>query len=302
MTPTSARPNRLRNTSEAWLRSIVVALLTAFFLVFFLIPILVAFLGSFYQWNPLINRMRFIGLQNWSTMLNSALFWSALKNTALFAIVAVAARVIIGLALSLALFSRLCRAKSLFRLLYYMPTITPMVAVAFVWKFMYDPRFGLINQVLGTSINWLFNGRYAMLAILLLTIWKDFGYAVVILLGGLHSLPKETFEAAEMDGAGPLARLRYIMLPLLQPTLFFVVITSLIAYFQTYIPVLVLTQGGPGTRTYMASYIIYDQGFVKYNFGYASAISFVLFFVIALLTTFSFRLSGMGKSREDLGT
>ena len=200
------------------------------------------------------------------------------------------------MALALALYTRLIRHRSLYRTLYYLPTITPMVAVAFVWKFMYDPQFGLLNQVLGTKINWLFDARYAMSAILLLTVWKDFGYAVVILLGGLYSLPADCYEAAEMDGASATQRFAFLTLPLLKPTMVFIVITSLISYFQTYIPVMVLTQGGPGTKTYLASYIIYDQAFVKYNFGYASAISFILFVIIAALTALSFRFSGGVKA------
>ena len=135
-----------------------------------------------------------------------------------------------------------------------------------------------------------------MSAILLLTVWKDFGYAVVILLGGLYSLPADCYEAAEMDGASATQRFAFLTLPLLKPTMVFIVITSLISYFQTYIPVMVLTQGGPGTKTYLASYIIYDQAFVKYNFGYASAISFILFALIAALTALSFRASGGVKA------
>ncbi len=215
-----------------------------------------------------------------------------MKNTGVFSIVAVAARVIIGLLLASALFSKLVKARSFFRMLYYMPTITPMVAVAFVWKNMYDPQFGLLNQLLGSKINWLFDGRYAMIAILLLTIWKDFGYAVVIFLGGMYSLPMDCFEAAEIDGANARQRFFRITLPLLKPTVIFIVITSFISYFQTYIPVMVLTQGGPGTKTYLASYLIFDQAFSKYNFGYASAMSFILFLIIAILTAVSFKAAG----------
>ena len=188
------------------------------------------------------------------------------------------------------------RHKTLYRVLYYLPTITPMVAVAFVWKFIFDPQIGLLDQILNSQINWLFDSRYAMIAILLLTIWKDFGYSVIILLGGMYALPRDCYEAAEMDGASAWQRFRSLTLPLLKPTIIFIVITSLISYFQTYIPVMVLTQGGPGTQTYLASYLIYDQAFVKYNFGYASALSFVLFAFIALLTLLSFRASG--KSQE----
>ena len=285
----------LRSRSEIVLRDTVVALLIIFFLVFFYIPIGTALWGSFHLWNPLKGQFKFIGFKNWQTVLNNALFWFSMKNTVLFSAVAVTARVILGLLLASALFSRLVKARSFFRTLYYMPTITPMVAVAFVWKNMYDPQFGLLNQVLSTKINWLFDGRYAMIAILLLTIWKDFGYAVVILLGGMYSLPTECFEAAEIDGANAWQLFFDITLPLLKPTVVFIVITSVISYFQTYIPVMVLTQGGPGTKTYLASYIVFDQAFSKYNFGYASAMSFILFVLIAMLTAVSFKVSGKEK-------
>ena len=284
--------NSLRSKSEIVLRNTVVASLILFFLVFFYIPIFAAFYGSFHLWNPLKGQFKPIGLKNWQTVLNNSLFWFSMQNTGIFSVVAVAARVIIGLLLASTLFSKLVKARSFFRMLYYMPTITPMVAVAFVWKNMYDPQFGLLNQLLGSKINWLFDGRYAMIAILLLTIWKDFGYAVVIFLGGMYSLPMDCFEAAEIDGANARQRFFRITLPLLKPTVIFIVITSFISYFQTYIPVMVLTQGGPGTKTYLASYLIFDQAFSKYNFGYASAMSFILFLIIAILTAVSFKAAG----------
>lgn len=286
------RAHPLQSRSEVLLRNLVVSALILFFTAFYLIPIVSAFVGSFHLWNPLKGQYKYTGLKNWENVFHSRLFWQSMKNTVFFAAIAVAARVVLGLALASALYSKLVKWKSLYRTLYYLPTITPMVAVAFVWKFMYDPRFGLLNQLLGTRINWLFDAKYAMTAILLLTIWKDYGYAVVILLGGLYSLPADCYEAAEIDGATAMQTFYFLTLPLLKPTILFIVITSLISYFQTYIPVMVLTQGGPGTKTYLASYIIYNQAFVKYNFGYASAISFVLFLIIALLTFASFRLGG----------
>lgn len=295
MSTLARRAHPLRSRSETILRNTVVVALILFFAAFFFVPILMAFLGSFHQWNPLKGQYLWNGLTNWEMILHSNLFWQSMGNTVWFSAVAVVARVIIGLLLASALYSGLTKWKALFRTLYYLPTITPMVAVAFVWKFMYQPQFGLLNQLLGTKINWLFDARYAMSAILFLTIWKDFGYAVVILLGGMYSLPTDCFEAAEIDGATAWQRFRAITLPLLKPTIVFIVITSLISYFQTYIPVMVLTQGGPGTKTYLASYIIYDQAFVKYNFGYSSAISFILFLIIALLTAVSFSAA----SRND---
>lgn len=287
----------LQSRSEKILRNTVIVFLVVFFVTFFFAPILIALVGSFHLWNPLKGLFVFNGLSNWVTAFQSTLFWRSMINTAYYCVVAVAARVVIGMALASALFSGLTAGKSVFRTLYYLPTITPMIAVAFVWKFMFQPRFGLLNQVLGTQINWLFDSHYAMPAILLLTVWKDFGFAVVILLGGMYALPSDCFEAAKIDGASGWQRFAYITLPLLKPTTFFLVITSLIAYFQNYIPVMVLTEGGPGTITYVASYIIYDQAFVKYNFGYSSAISFILFVIIAALTLVSFRANGMLEGR-----
>lgn len=285
----------LQSRSERLLRNIVVCALIVFFAAFFLFPIIMVFVGSFHQWNPLKNQFRFLGLENWRRVFASELFWRSMGNTVFFAAAATVFRVVLGLALASAIFSKLIRHKSVYRVLYYLPTITPLVAVTFVWKFIFDPRIGLLNQLLHSDVNWLFDSRYAMIAILILTIWKDFGYAVIILLGGMYSLPRDCYEASEIDGANAWQRFRFLTLPLLKPTVIFIVITSLISYFQTYIPVMVLTQGGPGTSTYLASYLIYDQAFSKYNFGYASALSFVLFVSIALLTGLSFKVSGTGE-------
>ena len=288
--------NSLQSKSERILRNSVVILLILFFVTFFYIPIFSVLGGSFFRWNPLKNQMIYTGLDNWKRVFKSELFWSSLWRTILFMTIATFFRITLGLLLSSALFSKLIKHKSLYRVLYYLPTITPMVAVAFVWKFIFAPRIGLLNQMLGTNINWLFDGKYAMAAILILTIWKDFGYSVIMLLGGLYSLPKDCFESAEIDGASSWQRFLYLTLPLLKPTIIFVVITSIISYFQTYIPVMVLTQGGPGTRTYLVSYLIYEEAFSKYNFGYASALSFILFIFIAILTGISFRVSGNSEN------
>lgn len=282
----------MRSRSEIILRNSVVFLVIVFFVVFFVIPIIMAFIGSFYQWNPLRLQFNFLGPDNWKRVFTSDLFWKSMGNTVLFAAVAVFFRLILGLALAHALHSKLLKHKSIYRTLFYLPTITPMVAVAFVWKFIFDPQFGLLDKLLNTDINWLFDGRYALIAIIILTIWKDFGFAVVILLGGIYSLPLECYEAAEIDGAGAWQRFRALTLPLLKPTIFFIAIVSLISYFQTYIPVMVLTQGGPGTQTYLATYLIYIEAFVNYNFGYASALSFILFLFIAVFTGISFKVSG----------
>jgi multiple sugar transport system permease protein len=131
-----------------------------------------------------------------------------------------------------------------------------------------------------------------------MTIWKDFGYAVVLYMAALLSLDSNVLEAADMDGCGTWARLRSIIIPLIRPTTFFIIVSSLISYLQAYVQVLVLTEGGPGTSTYLTSYIIYNEAFVKYNFGSASAMSFVLFLFIAVLTAISFKLTNGGGDTE----
>jgi multiple sugar transport system permease protein len=288
----------LRSKSEIQLRNTVVIMLVLFYVLFFYLPIIIAFVGSFHAWNPLKQQFSFLGLKNWIKVFTSQLFWKSFVNTLVFASVSVLFRIILGLLLSSILFSTLVKHKSFFNLVYYLPTITPMVAVAYVWKFIYDPQMGLLNQLTNSTVNWLFDGRYALLAILGLTIWKDFGFAIVILLGGMYSLPTDCFEAARIDGSTAWQSFWLITMPLLRNTIFFIIITSLISYFQTYIPVMVLTEGGPGTATYLASYLIYNEAFMKYNFGYASALSFVLFVVIAILTLISFRL---GSDRSPKG-
>ena len=282
----------LQSKSEILLRNITVTGMILFYTVFLLVPIGIAFAGSFHEWNPLSGIYRFNGIENYVSVFTSALFGKSMLNTLIFSVVVIFFRVGLGLAIAIAIYSNLIKHKSFFRAIYYMPVVTPMVAVAFVWKFLYNPQIGAINQILGLDINWLMNPKTALLAIMVMTIWKDFGYAVVMFMAGLYSLPSDAMEAARVDGASSWQTFKYLTLPLLKPMTMFVVITSIISYIQAYVQVLILTEGGPGTATYLSSYIIYNEAFVKYNFGYASAMSFVLFVITAVFTWLSFRVSG----------
>ena len=282
----------LQSKSEILLRNITVTGMILFYSVFLLVPIGIAFAGSFHEWNPLSGIYRFNGIENYVSVFTSALFGKSMLNTLIFSVVVIFFRVGLGLAIAIAIYSNLIKHKSFFRAIYYMPVVTPMVAVAFVWKFLYNPQIGAINQILGLDINWLMNPKTALLAIMIMTIWKDFGYAVVMFMAGLYSLPSDAMEAARVDGASSWQTFKYLTLPLLKPMTLFVVITSIISYIQAYVQVLILTEGGPGTATYLSSYIIYNEAFVKYNFGYASAMSFVLFVITAVFTWLSFRVSG----------
>ena len=282
----------LQSRSEIALRNIVVIAMVIFFTVFLIVPIGIAFVGSFHEWNPLSGTYNFLGLENYKEVFTSELFGKSMINTVIFSVVVIIFRVGLGLGIACAINSALIKCKSLYRAIYYMPVVTPMVAVAFVWKFMYNPQIGTINQIFGLDVNWLMNPKTALLAVMIMTIWKDFGYAVVMFMAGLLSLPADAMEAAKVDGASSWQTFRYVTLPLLKPMTLFVVITSIISYIQAYVQILIMTEGGPGTATYLASYIIYDEAFVKYNFGYASALSFVLFVITAVFTWLSFRVSG----------
>ncbi|MFJ7978316.1 carbohydrate ABC transporter permease [Peribacillus sp. NPDC096379] len=282
---------RRRNNSIFTLKNIVVTLLLIYFAVFLIYPIGMALVGSFYNWNPMNGTFDFNGIRNYTEILKDKLFWTSMSNTMIFSIVVIVFRVLIGLLLALALFSKLARFKTTFRTVYYMPTITPLVAVSFVWVWLYNPQFGLINDIFGLDINWLKNKDTALGSVMLMTIWKDFGYATIIYLGGLMSLPDDCFEAADIDGASGWEKFKYITWPLLKPTTMLVAVTSLITYLQSYIQILVMTEGGPGTSTYTISYLIFDEAFQNYNFGTASAMSIVLFFFIGLLTLISFKLT-----------
>jgi multiple sugar transport system permease protein len=190
----------LQSKSEIILRNIVVLAMVVFFIVFLIIPIGIAFAGSFHEWNPLSGTYKFLGLENYKQVFTSKLFGKSMFNTVIFSVVVIVFRVGLGLGIAYAIYSTLIKHKSFFRAVYYMPVVTPMVAVAFVWKFMYNPQIGTINKIFGLDINWLMNPKTALIAVIIMTIWKDFGYAVVMYMAGLYSLPADVMEAARELG------------------------------------------------------------------------------------------------------
>ena len=290
----------LQSKSEIVLRNIVVIFLVVYMLIFLVVPVVISFAGSFHIWNPLNGTYKWAGLDNYIRMFQYPTFWLSMRNTVVFCAVVVFFRVVLGLALAYAISSKLMKHKTFFRTIFYMPTVTPLVAVAYVWKIMYNPQFGLVNHLFGFDINWLYDSKFALVAVMVMTIWKDFGYAVILFMSGLISIPTDYYEASNIDGANAWQTFRYITLPLLKPTMVFVVITSLISYLQAYVPVMVMTEGGPGTSTFLSSYLVYDQAFVKYNFGFASAIAFFILIFTVILTIFSFKLTGETSPRKKV--
>jgi len=237
---------------------------------------------------------RFVGLQNYSKLLQTPDFWTALRNTFYFAFVGGPLTIAVALGAALLLSSKLVRFKGLFRTIYFTPFVTTLVAVAIVWRYLYHTRYGLFNYALSYvgigPIDWLGDPQWAMPAIILMAVWKSFGYNMLIFIAGLQSIPEELYDAAEIDGAGPVRRFFSITLPMLMPTLVFVSVVTMIGYFQLFAEPYVMTQGGPLRSTTSVVLLMYEEGFRWWRMGYAAAIAFVLFVVILIATLLQFRL------------
>jgi multiple sugar transport system permease protein len=241
-----------------------------------------------------LDNARFTGLHNYGQLLTSPAFWNALRNTLYFALVGGPLTVAVSLGAALLVNARLTRWKAFFRTIYFVPFVTTLVAVAIVWRYLYHARYGLLNAALGhmgiAPIDWLGDARWAMPAIILLAVWKNFGYNMLIFVAGLQSIPDELYEAAELDRAGPWRRFRHITVPMLGPTLLFVGVVTLIGYFQLFAEPYVMTQGGPLGATTSLVLLMYQEGFRWWRIGYAAAAAVVLFVVILGWTVLQLRI------------
>ncbi len=255
---------------------------------FFALPVVAGLLLSFTDFDLYAiadpGNARFVGLGNYARLLRDPLFWKALGNT--FLLVAVGGPLTLAVALGGALLvnSRLARLRGLYRTIFFAPVVTTLVAVAVVWRALYHPRFGLFNQILGLfgipEIDWLGHPRWAMLAIVLLSVWRSFGYYLVILVAGLQAIPETLYEAARLDGASWWQQLCHITLPLLRPTLVFAGVIMTVGFFQLFAEPYVMTRGGPLNATLSIALLMYQQGFRWWNMGHAAAIAFTLFALI----------------------
>jgi multiple sugar transport system permease protein len=232
---------------------------------------------------------RFIGAGNYAKLLQNPLFWRALINTLYFTLVSVPLTVVVALATSLLLDAKLARFKPFFRTIYFAPVVTTIVAVAVVFRYVYHARVGLLNQFLGLfgvpAIDWLGDPKWAMPAVILLAVWKSFGYVAVIFLAGLQNVPESLYEAARIDGAGPLRQFWHVTLPELTPTFVFVGVITGIGALQIFAEPYVMTpEGGPLNTTLTIVMLMYREGFRWWNMGYAAAVAFVLFALVMMAT------------------
>lgn len=228
---------------------------------------------------------RFVGARNYDAMLRNPVFWQALRNTLYFSLVGGPLTILVALGAALLLNAKLARFKSLFRTIYFAPVVTSIVAVAVVWRYVYHTRVGIMNRLLEAvgiaPIDWLGDPRWAMPALILLAIWRGFGYAMVIFLAGLQGVPEELYEAARIDGAGPLKQFWHVTLPELTPTFLFVGVVTAIGFVQVFAEPYVMTpDGGPLNATLTIVMLMYREGFRWWNMGYAAAIAFILFALV----------------------
>jgi multiple sugar transport system permease protein len=271
--------------------------------VFFLLPVVAGFVLSLTDFDIYsLGRAadtRFVGTANYTGLLDNGVFWISLRNTLYFAIVGGPLTIAIALLAALLLNAKTARLKPLFRTVYFAPVVTSIVAVAIVWRYLYHPRVGLLNLMLQkvgiAGVDWLGDPLWAMPAIIILAIWKNFGYAAIIFLAGLQSVPEELYEAAKIDGAGPVRQFWYVTLPELAPTFVFVSLITAIGYFQIFAEPYVMTpDGGPLNSTLTIVMLMYREGFRWWNMGFAAAIAFVLFALVFAATM----LRGLFRKEE----
>ncbi|HHY47326.1 MAG TPA: sugar ABC transporter permease [Firmicutes bacterium] len=257
------------------------------FIIFTVLPAAAAVVMSLFDYSLIGPSRPFVGIGNFRALFQDPLFLKSLWNTIRFVCMTVPLNILVSLPVALGL-NRIRFLRSFFRACYYIPTVTSLAAVSLVWLYLYDPATGLINALLRTiglpTQSWLGNASLALPSIVLVYVWQDLGYNVVIFLAALQGLPATYYEAAQIDGAGSWQLFRYITLPLLKPTMGMVVILTMISAFKVFTPVHIMTQGGPMNSTKLLVYYIYENAFSFLKMGYASAMAVMLFGMILLLT------------------
>lgn len=262
------------------------------FLIFIGIPIIASLGISFTEWD-LLSEPEWVGFENYQSLWEDPAFWAALWHTFYF-IIGYIPLVMVG-ALGIALIlNQKVKGITFFRAAYFIPVVSSWVAVSLIWKWLFNPSYGLVNYALSligiTGPAWLHDPNWAMPAIILTSVWKDLGFVMVIYLAGLQGISKSYYEAADMDGASSWRKFWHITLPLLAPTTFFVTVISLINSFQVFDQVMIMTEGGPAGSTSVIVERIYNHAFRYFEMGYASAISWVLFFIIFAITLLQIRI------------
>jgi len=265
---------------------------------FFFLPVLAALLMSLTDFDLYAlsdaSNLRFVGLKNYGHLLTEPLFWKALGNTVYFVVLGVPLSIGASLGAALLVNSKVARLRNLFRTVFFAPVVTTLVAVAVVWRYIFHTRYGFLNYGLSVfdigPIDWMGDPHWAMPAIVVLAVWKNFGYNMIILLAALQSIPEDLYEAARIDGASPWQLFRHITVPGLAPVLTLVSILTMTGYFQLFAEPYVMTEGGPLQSTLSVLYFMYEEGFKWWSLGRASAVAFLLFVLMFAVTALQLRM------------
>ncbi|MER7332778.1 MULTISPECIES: sugar ABC transporter permease [unclassified Micromonospora] len=294
--PTVPSGRRTRRVRQHWRVTPYLFLLPALALlaVFFVWPAITAVQLAFYDYR-VVSPAEFVGLDNFVRMGDDPRFWTALANSGLFLVGMLPILVVVPLFLAV-LVNLPLRGIKMFRLVYYLPVVTSMVAVAIAWNYVYHQR-GMLNWLLSSiglldqPVQYLLEPGWALPALVLVESWKSLGYYMMIYLAGLQSIPRDLYESASVDGAGPWRRLRSITVPLLRPYIAVVTVLAALDSMQVFTSVFVMTQGGPQDATLTLGYYLYDEAFRHFNMGYASAMGLVLWAILVVLSLVSYRLT-----------
>jgi multiple sugar transport system permease protein len=291
VTPAAGRPQ----SRAAW---VFVGPALALIAVLFFLPVLAGLLLALTDFDIYAigstSNARFVGLRNFHQVLRDPDFSTALRNTLYYVIVGGPLSVLTSLGAALLLNAKLVRLRGLFRTIYFAPVVTTLVAVAIVWRYLYHPKYGLLNYALSwigiAPVDWLGNPHWAMPAIILLSIWKNFGYNMLIFVAGLQAISQDLYEAAGIDGAGAWSRFVHVTLPGLAPTFLFVSVTTMIGFFQLFAEPYIMTQGGPLKSTTTLVLLMYQEGFRWWRMGIASTLAVVLLLATLVGTLLQLRL------------
>ncbi len=257
-------------------------------LIFIFLPSIGSFMLSFCDWN-LINKIKFAGVDNYINLLTSWEFKLIFKNTIVYALCVTLFSAIIPLILASIINSKI-RNSEFFKTAYFLPFITPMIVIAMVWQWIFDPNIGAVNTIFKINIQWLYDAQTALPVLILISVWKLIGYNMVIYLSGFSAISSQVYEAAKIDGASPVRTFLCITLPMLSPTIFFVLIITTISSFQIFDLIYLMTQGGPENSTNVIVYWIYKNAFETFEIGKASAGAYILFLIILILTMIQWKL------------
>ncbi|MDH4421500.1 MULTISPECIES: carbohydrate ABC transporter permease [Bacillus] len=256
-------------------------------ILFWIIPNFISLGISFTDWDFMTNDFNFVGLENYFNLFTQDSFMQALLNTFYFGIGTVIPTIALGLGFAL-FFRKKFKGSALYQLMIFSPWVTPTIAVSIVWSLLYEPQFGVINKVLNffgiPGLDWLQSSQTAMLAVIIMTVWKLVGWTMIFYIGALEKVPDSLYEAASIDGANAWQKFRYVTLPMVSSTTFFLVVVNTISSVQAYDQIKILTQGGPSGSTRTLLYLFFQQGFEQFDMGSATAIAFIILIITILLS------------------